>query len=230
MPKFIKMGLNGTGFLGKKESHERAKNRRLLRRKILPGFPVTTPFGSIKEVREYLSGDRITCLLCGKSYKKLGAHLRRIHGLTPDGYKEQFKIPWTYSLACEDTKDKHRRLLAARMEQCESWGMPKSDMWKLYEASKRSCPHKAEIGTNNLGNYAAPKYPLVKLSNGSFVTKSEAIRLMTSRKGTKEYKLKMRARPQCQPEAAGARFGAYWRGRKQSPEHIAKRFASKRSK
>ena len=57
---FIKMGLGGTGYQGKPGSHMRAAQKRAAARKVLPGFPIDRPFESINEVREYLSGDKIT--------------------------------------------------------------------------------------------------------------------------------------------------------------------------
>ena len=72
MPFAIKMGLNGTGFLGNQSKSKRALRRAKARRKVLPGFPIEQPFESIEDVREYMSGDKIVCLRCGKEYKELG--------------------------------------------------------------------------------------------------------------------------------------------------------------
>ena len=38
----------------------------------LPGYPVKEKFKSREAVENYLSDDRITCLICGRSYKALG--------------------------------------------------------------------------------------------------------------------------------------------------------------
>lgn len=50
-------------------------------------------FRSKDEVIEYLSGDRVTCLLCGREFANLGSHLRMIHEIDPKDYRQQFHIP-----------------------------------------------------------------------------------------------------------------------------------------
>jgi hypothetical protein len=105
MPAFIKMGLGGTGFLGQPTKDLVARKKRAQNRIVLPGYPVTRPFGSIEDVKEYLSGDRIICLLCGKSYRALGCHLPKIHDIDADKYREMYGIPWTYGLACSETRE-----------------------------------------------------------------------------------------------------------------------------
>lgn len=63
------------------------------RRKVKEGFPKTEPFSSNEEVEHYLGQDEITCLLCGKAYKCLAAHLAKIHHMSSDDYKLRFSIP-----------------------------------------------------------------------------------------------------------------------------------------
>jgi hypothetical protein len=116
MPSFIKMGLGGTGYIGKKEKYLRSQKMRISRRIVLPNFPIEEPFLSVDDVKQYLSGEKIICLLCGKSYKSLGVHLMRIHGITIDDYKLKYKIPWTYGLACGDTKEKHRAIRKQQLQ------------------------------------------------------------------------------------------------------------------
>lgn len=110
MPSFIKMGLSGTGFIGKKEKHLRSQKMRISRRTVLPGYPSNESFSSKEDVKQYLSGEKVICLLCGKSYKTLGVHLKCIHGITVDDYKLKYNIPWTTGLACDDTREKHREI------------------------------------------------------------------------------------------------------------------------
>ena len=76
------------------------------RRLVLHGFPYDGKFKDIEEVNQYLSGDRIQCLLCGKSYKLLATHIMTIHGVTVDQYKEKYGIPWEYGLSSSGTRKK----------------------------------------------------------------------------------------------------------------------------
>lgn len=60
---------------------------------------IDNKFETRKEVEEYLSGNTITCLICGEERKRLGGtHLRKGHGLSPDEYKIMFGIPLSYTL------------------------------------------------------------------------------------------------------------------------------------
>lgn len=117
MPFAVKMGLNGTGFAGKPESSSRNQRKFKSRRRILPGYPKTEAFESVDQVIKYMSGDSITCLLCGKQYKSLGLHLLKVHGVSPDRYKMDFGIPWTYSLMCEASVEKKSEQLKQRISQ-----------------------------------------------------------------------------------------------------------------
>lgn len=75
------------------------------RRWIEQGFPWYGKFESVEEVKEYLDGDRIICLLCGRSLKALPAHLKFIHGTSADQYKQTYGIPWTWGLVCKGTHE-----------------------------------------------------------------------------------------------------------------------------
>lgn len=57
-------------------------------------------FRSRAEVRRYLGGKTVECLLCGQRFQRLGRHLIDRHEITTDIYKKVFGIPWTQSLAC----------------------------------------------------------------------------------------------------------------------------------
>jgi len=63
------------------------------------------PIKSLAELEVYLSGNKITCLICGSDYKSLGHHLSITHALGAKEYKEMFNIPVTRSLSGEGTKD-----------------------------------------------------------------------------------------------------------------------------
>ena len=68
------------------------------RRKVLKGFPWEGTFETKEEVYDYFSGDRIQCLLCGKWFQRLPSHLKAIHEMTSDEYKEMYGLPWKHGL------------------------------------------------------------------------------------------------------------------------------------
>ena len=72
------------------------------RRKVLKGFPWEGKFETKEEVYDYFSGDRIQCLLCGKWFKRLPTHLKAIHAMTSDEYKEMYGLPWKHGLCSRD--------------------------------------------------------------------------------------------------------------------------------
>ena len=68
------------------------------RRIMAEGFPRLEKFTSTEAISEYLGGDRITCLMCGRSFKGLCAHLSRIHKMSTDDYKERYGLPFRAGL------------------------------------------------------------------------------------------------------------------------------------
>jgi predicted transcriptional regulator/predicted RNA-binding Zn-ribbon protein involved in translation (DUF1610 family) len=86
----------------------RVKNKPL---EPIEGFPQEGKFKTMGEVKAYLSGEKIQCLLCGKVFKMLGAHLVKSHGMDADGYRDHFGIPSTFGLSGTLT---HSRFSAAR--------------------------------------------------------------------------------------------------------------------
>lgn len=119
------------------------KNKELFsdRRARLPGFPKIEPFKSLYEVREYFKGSEIVCLICGKKYKKLGIHLRRIHGADPDVYRHKYSIPWTYGLCGNETSSSHSGAINRRID---GGFMPDEkhgdDHKKMVKAQRRKTP------------------------------------------------------------------------------------------
>lgn len=51
------------------------------------------PFQTTREVDNYLSGDTIACLVCGKRFQALRPTHLRLHGLTHAEYRRRFGIP-----------------------------------------------------------------------------------------------------------------------------------------
>lgn len=68
-------------------------------------------FTSLEEVRAYLSGDRIACLVCGKLARRLQYKHLEMHGLDADGYRERFGIPWSFSLTSAPSREASRRMI-----------------------------------------------------------------------------------------------------------------------
>jgi hypothetical protein len=156
-PQFIKMGLGGTGYRGKPGSHQRAAQKRAANRKVLEGYPVTRPFGSIDEVREYLSGDRIICLLCGRSLKALAYHLSKLHDMSSDDYRERYGIPWSYGLSCVETREK---LSVATKKNLADGTIPSFEKGNTYNENPgggRQGPHDAWLGRKQSPEHKAKR-------------------------------------------------------------------------
>ena len=83
-----------------------AEQRRNRRRRIADGFPKESIFSTLEEVRAYLAGDRICCLLCGRWFKALTSHLM-LHDTNAAEYKLRYGIPWTYGLDSAETNMLH---------------------------------------------------------------------------------------------------------------------------
>lgn len=70
------------------------------------------PFETMAEVDEYLGQELIQCLECGRHYKMLtGKHLRLVHGMTPDEYRQRWGIPRTRGLAGRGTSAERSRIM-----------------------------------------------------------------------------------------------------------------------
>lgn len=90
---------------------QKAPPRRKAEISIDPIYPCERPFETTQEVKEYLSGDTIVCLLCGKRYKMLCKHLIYMHNIDVNTYREKYAIPWTYGLSASAVKE---RIIAAQ--------------------------------------------------------------------------------------------------------------------
>lgn len=55
-------------------------------------------FDKLEDVQFYLSGDVLTCLICGKSYQILSRHLTSGHRCSHKKYKDLLNIPRKYPL------------------------------------------------------------------------------------------------------------------------------------
>jgi len=95
------------------------KQRWRARREVMPGFPRTEPITTAEELREYRSGDRIQCLLCGKFFKALSRHIEPIHEVTVEEYHRMYGLPWSRGLTSDETHEKKSAVLKRRIEAGE---------------------------------------------------------------------------------------------------------------
>ncbi|OJW82873.1 MAG: hypothetical protein BGO66_03030 [Alicycliphilus sp. 69-12] len=68
---------------------------------------------SLADVRAYLSGDRIACLICGQQVRGVGGHVRMVHGITAREYKQRFGLPVTRGLEPQDVRQRRAESVAA---------------------------------------------------------------------------------------------------------------------
>jgi len=63
-----------------------------------------TAFETSAEVEAYLSGDRITCLICGRSFRGVCHHAAKAHGVSATEYKLRFGIAVTRGVCGAGTR------------------------------------------------------------------------------------------------------------------------------
>jgi hypothetical protein len=83
------------------------------RRREQDGFPWDGKFEDSESVKHYFSGDRIICLLCGRSMKSLSIHLRCVHAMSVDDYREKYGLPWSRGLCADATRTIYSAAAAA---------------------------------------------------------------------------------------------------------------------
>jgi hypothetical protein len=74
---------------------------------------------SSEHLEAYLSGDKITCFECGRSFKMLGVHVWRTHKMSADEYRIKYNIPITRALSCKDDLDRRSAQTKKRHEAGE---------------------------------------------------------------------------------------------------------------
>lgn len=128
--------------------------RRAARRLVLPGFPVSPRPFSKAEIDEYLSGDKIQCLICGKMYKSFQNHLS-VHSLTVDDYKEMYGLPWSKGLTGTESNAVRAAVIKRRMD--EGWN-PSSNIEILRNCAtkQRFQPFRAEVSRANVAHSPDP--------------------------------------------------------------------------
>lgn len=58
--------------------------------------------------------DKIYCMICGKGFKTLSRHLKTSHDMTASGYRKQFDIPRSQSLAAKNYSESRRQMAIDR--------------------------------------------------------------------------------------------------------------------
>ena len=86
----------------------RAQRAHRSRRAVRPGFPRHEAFATAGAARAYLDQDTLQCLLCGRSLKKIGLHLQRIHGVSVEWYQMRYHLPLRVGLCGVPTREAHR--------------------------------------------------------------------------------------------------------------------------
>ena len=190
------------------------------RRRVLPGYPKDFVFKDYDEYKQYFVGDRVICLLCGKHYRALGNHLRVSHEVDLDDYKKKYGIFWTKSLTCNDLHEIQSDRAKERIANGELIpqtieGRRKQGIFARNHVKKRrrNLPLHAVSSALNVA-----KYNILQGRTGEIARAREANQ---SKRGTPEFKKKMAERPQV--KAFIEKYKNYWKGRKQSKEHVRKR-------
>lgn len=94
----------------------RALRLRAERRVIKAGFPIESRAFTEKEIEDYFSGDKIECLLCGRSFKRLARHLPNIHSVTEDDFRVMYGLPWRRGLTSEASHARYGAVAKKRAE------------------------------------------------------------------------------------------------------------------
>lgn len=187
-------------------------NDKQARVRVLHGFPIEEKFLTPEALAKYFDGETIVCLQCGKRYRTLGVHLKTIHGMEPDEYRDIYGIPWTYGLSCAATTQLHSD--DAKMKIETGVFVPSKEQahlarTRLSEQKKRQ-PVRDVLTYRNLEKLNAGK-------PGDNAARKKA----APKRGTAEFKEKMRARPQM--EQAKEMLTTYWKGKEQTDEHVFNR-------
>ena len=109
------MNFGGSGKDYSRTNHIIEKNKKIRKESVNLDIALTE-FKTKEEVDNYLSGDTIECLICGKNFKSLSAHLKT-HNITAKEYKLLLGIPmsrglcspaWSQAVS-EKIKEQHAR-------------------------------------------------------------------------------------------------------------------------
>ena len=77
-------------------------------------------------LKDAFKENEIVCLLCGKAYSVLGAHLITKHNITNDEYREQFGIPYYQPLTAISKYERRKSVTLRRSRKTEEIDEPDS--------------------------------------------------------------------------------------------------------
>jgi hypothetical protein len=126
--------------------------------------PNNAPFQTMREVDDYLSGNTIACLICGKSLQRLNIHLQKVHGTTPVEYRAQFGIPFSRSLTSEPSRAKSRAAMTPeRLEQFKRVMASNDPNWRPSGNHAVRVPAVADLWKKNSesGRYFSRKLVII---------------------------------------------------------------------
>lgn len=122
----------------------------MLRRKIMPGFPWDGKFETKQEIYKYFSGDKIQCLLCGKWFQRLPFHLKGIHDITSEEYKEMYGLPWKHGLCGKEFSIKLSKIMNKRRDNGYSTDMDAVRARPKHTRKRQDQPFFTKIRAENL--------------------------------------------------------------------------------
>ena len=68
-----------------------------------PGSASQEPLKPAVPVSRSRAPDRLTCLVCGEQLRTLARHIGAAHGLSPEAYRQAFRLPQDYALVATET-------------------------------------------------------------------------------------------------------------------------------
>jgi len=83
---------------------------------VMQEYPWCGKFRTKTEIDDYLAGNKVQCLICGKLFKALPQHLERTHDITADDYREQYGLPWRRGLCGVETSKKLSKNMLERQK------------------------------------------------------------------------------------------------------------------
>jgi len=72
--------------------------------------PVPEKPKPVVSIKQSVKSDRLICLVCGKSGSMLKRHLHTAHELTPDEYRQMFRLGPDYPIVAPDYAEKRSKL------------------------------------------------------------------------------------------------------------------------
>lgn len=183
---------------------------------VLPGFPVEFVFNTKDELDEYMNGDKIQCLRCGRYFRGLGQHLWVAHGMRSVEYKEIYGIPWRRGLTCSETYNIRSKVMKRAYSERD---VPLSTPERRALAHKAK-HRKAQPLVLDMMSKRVKEYNISQGHDGTEQRRRDA----APKVGTPEHTENLRNRRQC--IQFGKKYNKWWKDKRQSPEHLRKRMES----